>query len=90
MSDFVSAEVCARFLVVGFISFLHILLPKSCYFMTRTCNLAGLVPGIGAWHSGEPLDDPAAPGSMRKETLAFRLGFSTILGGFRGPILKVF
>jgi hypothetical protein len=54
----------------------------------KTCHLAGLVPPL--LHPGGPWDDPGAPGSTRKEILGSRLGFLSILGGFRDPFLRAF
>ena len=48
-----------------------------------TQNLSFGRPGAPLWHPGGPGADPGAPGSRRKDTLGSRLGFLSILGGFR-------
>ena len=55
-----------------------------------TQNLSFGRPGAPLWHPGGPGADPGAPGSRRKDTLGSRLGFLSILGGFRDPFLIAF
>jgi hypothetical protein len=55
-----------------------------------TQNLSFGRPGAPLWHPGGPGADPGAPGSRRKDTLGSRLGFLSILGGFRDPFLRAF
>jgi hypothetical protein len=55
-----------------------------------TQNLSFGRPGAPLWQPGGPGPDPGAPGSRRKETLESRLGFLSILGGFRDLFLRAF
>ena len=53
-------------------------------------NLSFGMPGASILHPGGPWDDPGVPRSIRKEILGSRLGFFSILLGFRDPILIAF